>query len=119
VPTAHASLADQTASPSSLPATPVPRFTGMARHWCPFQAASNGSNGAFWLASVKPDAQPSDGPVIASPVRLALAPAGTAGPGTVRHPLVTALADWTVNDAALMASAAAAALALMAGSHER
>ena len=96
----------------------------MVRQRCPFQEASNGSNGALWLAMVKPAAHPSDGPAMASAVRFALAPAATAGPGTVRHPplaTVAALADGAVNAAAPTASAVATAPILTGGrrSHER
>src|SRR5580698_8017978 len=101
----------------------------MARQPRPFQAASSGSNGAFWLARVKPAAQPRDGLAIATAVRLALAPAAMAGPGTVRHPpvaapavaavAVAAVADEAVNAVTLMATATAVPPTRAAGRHER
>jgi hypothetical protein len=54
---------------------------------------------------------------MASPVRLALAPAAKAGPGTVRQPRAEALAGGTVSATPPMASATA--LTLMADGHER
>jgi len=96
-PTAQASVADAAASPSSR----------------------NGANGAFALAIVKPDAQPRDGLAMASAVRFALAPAATAGPGTVRHPVVAAPAGGTVNAVTPAAIAVAATPTLMVVSHDR
>jgi hypothetical protein len=55
---------------------------------------------------------------MATAVRLALAAAATAGPGTVRHPAVAALADPALAVAALadaaLADAAVSAVTLMA-----